>query len=59
MDDLETSLNVSHPDLDWSEAMQPFKDEADAAIRATAANFHAGKIEPRPQEPAGEALAGR
>ena len=33
MDELEAWLNVSHPDLDWSEAMQPFKDEADAAIR--------------------------
>ena len=34
MDDLEDSLNVNHPDLDWSEAIQPFKDEADAAIGA-------------------------
>ena len=34
MDDLEASLNVNHPDLDWSEAIQPFKDEADAAIGA-------------------------
>jgi hypothetical protein len=34
MDDFEDSLNVNHPDLDLSEAMQPFKDEADAAIRA-------------------------
>ena len=33
MDDLEASLNVNRPDLDWSEAIQPFKDEADAAIR--------------------------
>ena len=33
MHDLEASLNVNHPDLDWSEAIQPFKDEADAAIR--------------------------
>ena len=30
---LEASLNVNRPDLDWSEAIQPFKDEADAAIR--------------------------
>ena len=48
-----SSLNVDSPDQDWSDAMQPFKDEADAAIRAlTNGDFHAGKIEPRPQEPA-------
>lgn len=34
MDELEASLNVDYPDQDWSDAMQPFKDEADAAIRA-------------------------
>ena len=33
MDELEASLSIDHPELDWTDAMRPFKDEADTAIR--------------------------
>ena len=39
MDELEASLSIDHPELDWTDAMRPFKDEADTAIRTlTTAN---------------------
>ena len=34
LDALEASLQAEHPHYDWSEAMQPHKAEADAAIKA-------------------------
>jgi hypothetical protein len=34
LDRLEAELRISHPNLAWRNALQRFKDEADAAIEA-------------------------
>ena len=48
MDELEASLSIDHPELDWTDAMRPFKTRPTGRSGRSRppTNFHAGKIEP-------------
>src|SRR6476620_4499785 len=59
MDELEASLSIDHPELDWTDAMRPFKDEADTAIRklTTVSRLSQGDFQRRHTRPRARAVA--